>query len=322
LKSGAHYQDLWSAARKEMLEQDEKWKDAGLTAIPDTGFSPGMAQILSAYGASKYDTVDEITVRLGRKVAKEDKEYVSTWSHEITWWPAEQPHQISETAKPKERYNVVKAGKLKWEDGLEEDYAFPEPIGTQKLMARELTSIESTAIPNPRYVNYSRIVSKSPVPQPGNYRSFVRKVGLLSEKPIEVKGVKIAPRNVFISLIPPAPSMEEMEEKYKAKLMGEAYFGIAVEVRGKKDSKFSKTTLFWRSLNYDELWERLPGATTMSYMTSVPASILTRQLGKGQIKNKGCFPPEGIEPKALHEFVVEMANKGMPIQEKVEGYIT
>jgi saccharopine dehydrogenase-like NADP-dependent oxidoreductase len=67
---------------------------------------------------------------------------------------------------------------------------------------------------------------------------------------------------------------------------------------------------------------RLPGATCMSYKTSVPASILTKFLGKGKIKNKGVFPPEGIEMETLHEFLVELAKKGMKVHEKVENYIT
>lgn len=322
LRSGAHYQDLWSAAREKQMEQDGQWRKAGLAALIDTGFYPGMAQILSAYGASKFDGVDEIIIRHGSRVLREDKEYISTWSPEISWWPSEQPDQITGSKAPEQRYNVYEDGKLKWEDGLEEVYTFPPPIGPQNLRASELESTESEDIPSPRFVKYKRVVSMYPVPQPMDYWRFTRKIGFLSEKPIEVKGVKVAPRDVFISLIPPAPSMEEMEEKYARGLLGETITGISVEVRGEKSGREMKLTLYWQSLNYDEIMRRLPGATCMSYKTSVPASILTKFLGKGKIKNKGVFPPEGIEMETLHEFLVELAKKGMKVHEKVENYIT
>ena len=321
-ESGANYQDLWSSAREEQTKQNGRWREAGLTALPDTGFSPGMAQILSAYGASKFDNVEEIIIRRGGRVIREDREYISTWSHEITWWPSEQPYQVGETEKPRQRYNVYEDGELKWEDGLEEVYSFPEPIGPLNLRASTIPAIESENIPSPRLVKAKRIVVMSPVPGPRDYRRFVGRIGLISEKPIEVKGMKVAPRDVFISLIPPTPSMEEMENKYKSGLLGETITGLAVEVRGVKAGREKKYTIYWRSLNYDEIMKRLPGATCMSYKTSVPASILTRFLGKGKIKNKGVFPPEGIETETLHEFIVELARKGMKVHESTEGYIT
>jgi len=318
-ESEAHYQDLWSSAREKQTEQDEKWREAGLIALPDTGYYPGMAQILAAYGASKFDGVDEIIIRHGNRLLREDKEYISTWSHEITWWPREPP---TETTEQKPRFNVYENGKLRWEDDLEEAYRFPDPIGELTLRPRELPSIESEEIPSPRFVKSKRVVVKYPIPGPRDYRRFVGRMGLLSEKPVEVKGVKLAPRDLFISLIPPAPSMEEMERKHEAGLLGETITGISVEVRGEKEGREKRLTLHWQSLNYDEIMKRLPGATCMSYKTSVPASILTRFLGKGKIKNRGVFPPEGIETETLHEFLVELAKKGMKVHETIESYIT
>ena len=57
--------------------------------------------------------------------------------------------------------------------------------------------------------------------------------GLMSEEPIEIKGVKVAPRDVFLKLLPPTPSPKELKEllesgKLKSRLM------LTVDVYGKR----------------------------------------------------------------------------------------
>ena len=67
LAAGAHYVDmggLFHVTRKQ-LELDARFKAAGRTAILGMGAAPGIANLLSRYGAERLDEVREIHIRVG-----------------------------------------------------------------------------------------------------------------------------------------------------------------------------------------------------------------------------------------------------------------
>ena len=86
LKAKANYIDLamydYSSYTKQ-LELDDKYKEAGLTALLNAGSSPGITNVLAAHAADKLDRVDAIRIRIFDNV--ESKEIVSTWSPKVMW---------------------------------------------------------------------------------------------------------------------------------------------------------------------------------------------------------------------------------------------
>jgi len=67
ISAGAHFCDLGGnddIVRKQ-LDLDARARDAGVLCLPDCGLAPGMANVLGAYLASKFDTPDELTIRVG-----------------------------------------------------------------------------------------------------------------------------------------------------------------------------------------------------------------------------------------------------------------
>ena len=75
LEVGAHYLDLIcspfvlpgvpeSETFEGLLAYDDKFKDAGLTAMPGMGMSPGFSDIVALTMAKQLDTVDNVVVRL------------------------------------------------------------------------------------------------------------------------------------------------------------------------------------------------------------------------------------------------------------------
>jgi len=72
----------------------------------------------------------------------------------------------------------------------------------------------------------------------------------------------------------------------------------------------------------DVMQKKMPGSTTTSYVTGIPALIFTRMLCKGEIKTRGVFPPEILTPEVRKKFITELAKYDIFLTEKVERDIT
>src|SRR5205085_5331720 len=67
IEVGANFCDLGgnNYIVDEQLALDAEAKVAGVSIIPDCGLAPGMVSILAMHGAAKFDSVDEIHIRVG-----------------------------------------------------------------------------------------------------------------------------------------------------------------------------------------------------------------------------------------------------------------
>jgi saccharopine dehydrogenase (NAD+, L-lysine-forming) len=301
LKSGAHYQDLASYPPQQ-LDLSDRWKEAGLTALIDTGVSPGFTNVLAAQAADKLDRVEEIRVKLWGAV--ESEEPVSMWSPETAWGDMAAEPIVYEDGEYKEVSPF----------SGEEVYVFPDPIGPQTVYMH--SHEEPETLPRfigkgVRYVDFKMGGPDFPLAK------AIVEFGLLSDKPVDVKGVKVAPRDVFLALVPPTPSMEEMEKMIATGIINMRGC-IAVDVKGQKDDAKMRYILYSLFPDIQELKERMPGANPVAYVTSVPASTFTKMLAKGEIKTRGVVPPEGLEPEVRKAFLAELAEKGITVHEKVE----
>jgi len=301
LKVGAHYQDLASFP-PEQLALSERWKEAGLTALIDTGVSPGLTNTLAALAADKLDLVEEIRIRLW--AGGESKKLVSLWSPETAWGDM--------AAEP----IVYEKGQYKKVPPFsgEEVYNFPDPIGPQTVYWHSHEEPETL----PRFIGKG--VKYADFKMGGSVFPLAKAVvelGLLNDKPIDVKGVKVSPRDVFLALIPPTPPMEEVERMIKAGIISIQSCG-AVDVKGEKKGAKMRYILYSTFMDIKEVEKRMPGANPVAYVTSVPASIYTKMILAGRIKTRGVVPPEALEPGVRQEYMTELAEKGIRVHEKME----
>jgi saccharopine dehydrogenase-like NADP-dependent oxidoreductase len=304
LNVGAHYQDLASYGT-EQLALSDRWKEAGLTALIDTGVSPGFSNVLVAQAADKLDRVEEIRIRLWGGV--ESKKPASFWSPETAWMDMALEPVIYENGKYK---------KVPPFSG-EEVYNFPDPVGPQTVFWHSHEEPETL----PRFIGkgVKYVDFKMGGPDFPLVKTIIE-LGLMDDKPINVKGVKVAPRDVFLALVPPTPSMEEVERMIKAGMIN-MKMCCAVDVKGQKEGAEVRYILYSNFMDIHELKKRMPGANPVAYMTSVPASIFTKMLIHGRIKTRGVIPPEALEPAVRQAFIAELAEKGITVREKVESLV-
>lgn len=315
LKGGAHYQDLASGPTDipmdkfvaKQIERNNQYEDAGLVALINTGSSPGVVNTLARHAADKLDRVDEIRIRYTGFM--ETKEFISLWSPETAWADmAEEPY-------------LFENGKLKRIPPFsgQEVYVFPEPFGPQTVVHHhheEVVTLPRFIGKGLQYVDFKMgdadiLTAKS-----------IWEIGLLNDKPINVKGAKIAPRDVFLSVIPPPLTMEEVEQKIKEEKVIDAAECAVIEIAGEKTGEKTRYTYKWPTLGIREASKIVPGATQESYATGVPAAIFAWMIGKGEIETTGVIAPEclGLEVRKL--FFTKLSEMRMPAYEKMETILS
>jgi saccharopine dehydrogenase (NAD+, L-lysine-forming) len=305
-RAKANYLDLamgeGSSFRKQ-LEQDDKWREVGLTALLNAGSSPGITNVLAAHAADKLHRVDAIRIRIFDSV--EGKGIVSTWSPKVMWDDMATEPVVFENGNFKEV--PLFSG--------EEIYNFPDPIGPQTVVAHvheEQWSLPRFIGKGLKYVDLKLGTRDMPIVK------FVVQLGLMDERAIDVGGVKVAPRDLFLKLVPPTLSFEEVRNKIRAGILIDAQECYAVEVEGEKEGK--KTTYISSVLfpSLREVQEKMPGATHESYVTGVSAAVFTQMVCMGDIEAKGVFLPECLRLEERKTFIAKLAEKDIKIDERAK----
>ncbi len=287
----------------QQLESHEKWKAAGLTALLNAGSSPGITNVLAAQAADKLDRVDSIRIRIFDSV--ESKEIVSTWSPEVMW---------DDMATAPVVYDSGDFKRVPLFSG-EEIYNFPDPIGSQTVVAH----VHEEPVTLPRFIGkgLKHVDLKLGTPDMPTIK-FVVELGLLGEDPVDVGGAKVVPRALFFKLIPRTLSFEEVKNKIKAGTLVDARECYVVEVEGEKAGKKMTYVLSVPFPTLIEVQEKMPGATHESYVTGVSAAIFAGMICTGDIKTKGVLLPECLHVEARKTLLAKLAEKDIKVQERVE----
>lgn len=321
LELNANYVDMASGppyVTDEQLGQDEKWKDAGLTALINTGVSPGVSNVLVARAADQMDSVEEVFIRSATKILPgtrvyEGKElFLETWSPETMWQDFIEPPVIFEDGN----WKTVPLF------GGEEVYTFPEPLGPCTVVYH----VHEEVFTLPYFIEGLRRVNVKVGWQPTLFiAKAVMELGLFSEKPIEVEGVKVVPRKVFFRLTKPIPTKEELISKIEAEELLEIVGSTIVEVRGEEAGvktiyKYFPAT---PSMTLREVHKRY-GRSSLERpnITSTSCAIFVHMLCSGQIETRGVVPPEGLTKKEREVFLDQLAEEGFIYKETVERWLS
>ena len=304
LKSGANYVDLASDvdvgrckdAVTEQLALNDKFKDAELTAVIYQG-GPFTTNVAVRYAADRFDRVDEIRLRLGW-TGREREEFIPTWSP--PWSPE---WALGEWIFPPTIYENGNWKEMPTFSGVE-DYPFPEPVGPATVCYIDYEPVFTI----PRFINGVKYVDYKIGPD--RMAGSLIKMGLANNKPIEVKGVKVAPRDVLLAL---TPSASETSAKMEQQLLRseEEFYGCSLaEVKGEKAGEKITHTVY-RISSFRENYKKWGTAWAG---VAVPAALTATMLAKGEIRAKGVIPPEGLEPES---FLAKLAEKGWVFQERI-----
>lgn len=308
LKSGAHYVDsalgdvIWrQLIAKKPLEFDEAIKKAGVTAVIGCGGSPGITNVLIRYACDKLDSVDRIRCLLGRKRLKESGDVVAAW--DPGWCPDVALDDYAEEPV------VFEDGEYKLFppfSGVEE-YRFPDPVGPLLVSLH----VHEEAVTIPRFIGKGIKYAEFKYPLDKVAGALV-KLGFANRNPIDVKGTKVAPRDVLLSLVRrPVESFLTEDERSVAKPAESVAFTV-MEVEGKKAGDRVKHTIAQEISEYSvaEKLETFRRLGTARVFVAAPAIVAAKMSIRGDAE-KGIIAPECLDPM---KFLKAMADMGVPVR--------
>ena len=291
--TGTDYVDfcLTVESEEDLKTVMAKCKKAGIHALTATGEDPGISDVFAVYGASKLDKAEEAHVRDGDSGAAEGVDFFSLWS------PID---LLEETTVPAA---VFRNGQMTFVPPLDkrEIYEFPPPVGALPVY---YTNHEETYL-MPRFIKGLRNADFQ-IAIDDSFASvarMLRKLGLHSLKPLDVKGVKVRPLDVVVSLMPRPVDLI-------GKVKGHAV--IVVEVLGVKDGVKRKVKL-WTMMSHEKAYDICKSNAT-GYLVGSGGAVAAEMLIAGEVKEHGFLAPEQLP---ADKFLARLPSKGLKVEERI-----
>jgi lysine 6-dehydrogenase len=290
VECGCHFSDL-GGNTEIVLEQKKLHQEAeakGISVIPDCGLAPGMVNILAAEGIRRLDQAEKVKIFVGGLPQSPEPplNYQIVYSLEGALDYYTTPSWILRGGRP------VQIDALSEVESVE----FPSPVGTLEAFH---TGGGISTLPF-AYQGKIDVMEYKTLRYPGHAAVVrpIRELGLLSNVPIDVKGKKVVPRDVFIAAVSP--------RLYKPE--GRDLVALQVEVAGKKGRRPARVT--FRLLDY---YDTKHGISAMMRTTGYSLSITGQMQVDGRVSTKGVHTPDEAVP--FRDYVSELAKRGVRIEE-------
>ncbi len=308
IETGTNFCDLGgnNYVVDEQLAMDAAAKAAGINIIPDCGLAPGMVSILAMHGAAKFDSVDEIHIRVGG--LPQDPQ--PPLNYQLVFSVEGLINEYIEVAR------VIRDGEIKEVDSMTEletlEFAGFPPLeafqtsgGTSTLPDTFLGKIKELDYKTIRYAGHC-----------DKFKTMID-LGLCSSDEIVADFVKTTPRKVFGELLQkhlPADGPDYV--LVRLEFVGHRVSSPHVSKGSSVDEsaiRIPQSAIPTR-LRYDivDKQDELTGLSAMMRTTAFPASIIAQMMAKGDVLSRGATPQEkAIDPA---RFVAELERRNINIQ--------
>ena len=299
LKGGANYIDMATGDKEfghPMFEDqetfDKKYKDAGIFALCSMGIDPGASDIFAKRAAGRMESVDYVRVRDADNSKLEGYEFATYFSPDA---------MIEECIRDPLYYEN---GKWKRAPALStsEVYSFPDPIGPMKVY---MTDHEESELV-PKFLGKKIKRCDFMITLDENfikYVEFLKKLGLLSFKPVKIRNMEIAPIEVVVATMP-------RPDDLAGKLKGNCC--VLTEVSGKMEGE-ETVIRTWTYMSHEKAYE-LSGIHATAYQTAMPVAVAVEMFARDEIALKGVKPPESVDPV---KFCGYLPDKHIPVFEEI-----
>ena len=288
VEAGVHFCDLGGNTEIvfKQKELDGVARRKNITVVPDCGLAPGMVNILAEHGIRQLDAVESVKIFVGGLPQQPEPplNYMLVYSLE----GALDYYTTLSWVVRKGKRTQVKA--LSEREPVKFDFAELEAFhtagGLSTMAFRYEGKIPTMEYKTLRYPGHAKLMED------------IRELGLLDNAPIDVKGMKVIPRDVFIAAVQPKLT----------KPKGRDLVALRVVVSGTKDGK-PATCIFELVDRYDEKH----GISAMMRTTGYSLSITGLMQVRGHVKPAGVHTPDECIPPA--EYISELAKRGVEIRE-------
>ena len=281
---------LFHTTRRQ-LEQDAKFRAAGLLAVPGLAQVPGVSNVLAYQATADLDRVDSIVIRDGwRDLTVGGPEISFTWSPSTFLDEMVLPAMVFENGAYREHPPMSGA----------EEYDFALPVGRTKvyrtLHSEAATLPDSLAAKGLRHCEWK---------EGGPGIELLRTMALLglgSDRPLTVRDHEVVPREFTLALlkrenllgIPPGVAINDWEV-------------CDIEVHGSRSGRAETRHALARFPPKPD-WH----LSATEYAVGVAAAIGAELIARGEVPAQGVVPPERCVPagpfrKALAARGIETA---------------
>lgn len=298
LACGVNYLDTANYEPKDEAKFEYKWqwayqerfKEAGLTAILGCGFDPGVTSVFTAYAAKHYFKEMQYLDIVDCNAGDHGKAFATNFNPEINirevtqkgryWenggWITTEPHEIH---KPLNYPNI----------GAKESYViYHEELESLVKNFPTLKRARFWMTFGQEYLTHLRVIQN---------------IGMSRIDPIIYNGVEIVPIQ-FLKAVLPDPG--ELGENYT----GETSIGCRIKGIDKEGKEL--TYYVYNNCSHEAAFKET-GAQGVSYTTGVPAMIGAMMFMTGQWRKPGVFNVEEFNPDP---FMEQLNKQGLPWHEE------
>ncbi len=256
---------------------EEKFKEAGLTALLGTGFDPGVTSVFVAYAKKHYfDEIDTIDI-LDCNGGDHGYAFATNFNPEINLREVSAPGSYMENGKWVEIPAM----------SIHRTYNF-EGVGEKDMYLLHHEEIEALGrnLPEVKRIRFFMTFGQSYL----DHMRCLEDVGMLSTEPINFNGQEIVPIQFLKALLPDPASLGP-------RTVGKTNIGCIFT--GKKDGK-EKKLYICNICDHQECYKEL-GSQAISYTTGVPAMIGTMLVATGAWQKPGVFTTDEFDPDPYME---------------------
>lgn len=297
LETGVHYLDTANYEPLDEAKFEYKWqwayqdkfKEAGLTAVLGCGFDPGVTSIFTARAAKHhFDEIHYLDI-VDCNAGDHGKAFATNFNPEINIrevtqkgkfyengeWVETEPHEISKML----------------------DYPNIGPRNSFLIYHEELESLVKN-FPELKRARFWMTFGEEYL----THLRVIQNIGMASIEPVEFEGKQIVPLQ-FLKAVLPDPG--ELGENYQ----GETSIGC--RIRGIKDGE-EKTYYIYNNCHHEQAFKETR-AQGVSYTTGVPAMIGAMMVLTGEWSGAGVYNVEEFNPDP---FLDALNKYGLPWHEK------
>jgi len=287
VQAGVHFCDLGGnteiVSRQRALDADARAKH--ITVVPDCGLAPGMVNILAEYGIRQLDTVDSVKIFVGGLPQHPEPplNYMLVYSLEgaLDYYTT-----LSWVLRDAKRTQVTALSEV---EPVRFDFADLEAFhtagGLSTMAFRYEGQIPTMEYKTLRYPGHAALMRD------------IRALGLLDLEPVDVKGVKIIPRDAFIAIVQPKLT----------KPNGRDLVALRVVVRGSKGGKPVA-----RSFELVDRYDEEHGISAMMRTTGYSLSITGLMQVRGQVQPTGVHTPDECMP--AQAYIDALRQRGIDVK--------
>jgi saccharopine dehydrogenase (NAD+, L-lysine-forming) len=279
---------------EEQFADHERWEMAGQLALVGIGIEPGFADVAARYAADHlFSEIDELGVRDGADLVVAGYDFAPTFSIWTTIEECLNPPLIWERGR----------GFFTTEPFSEPElFTFPEGIGPVECVNVEHEEV----VLMPRWIQARRVTFKY-----GLGAEFIdvlrtlHKLGLDSTEPLDVRGARVAPRDVVAAALPDPATLGD-------RMSGRTCAGTLVTGTGLDGAP--RATYLYHVVD-NERTMREDGAQAVVWQTAINPVVALELIAEGVWSGAGVLGPEALDAVPFLEL---LADYGAPhgVQER------